>query len=146
VTLPLEMELRGAPRARRTWGHLGLPREGAAELPISARSDEPFEPQISQAAAAERLVEEDADGITLWVHVPRGGRKNTEVVWDSKRNKLSVGAWSRRVARQEGRGNLPGRRLLWHSSTWQPAADGARATASIAGGWVRVRLPNARPA
>jgi hypothetical protein len=142
---PLGVELPGSPRTRRFWP--GLARGGniTPNLALSTRSDEPFEAQIPLAAAAERLVEEDADGVTWWLHMPGGGRENTEVVWDPQRSKLSVGAWSSSVAGRDGRISSPSR-LLWHASTWLPGADGARATASIVRGWVSVRLPHLKPA
>jgi hypothetical protein len=137
---PSALEWPGAGRARQFWSRLRRARDDARKLPIAIRSDEPFEPQTQRAAAAERLVEQDADGITCWLHMPGAGRNNTEVVWDPERSKLSVGAWSHRLARDPGRSD-PSRRLLWHASTWQPDADGARATAKLARSWVGVHLP-----
>jgi hypothetical protein len=142
---PLGVGLPSSPRVRRFWGHFSRGRQSGPNLAVSVSSDEPFEAQIPLAAAAERLVEEDADGVTWWLHMPGGGRDNTEVVWDPKRSKLSMGVWSTNVARREGRNSSP-RRLLWHASTWLPGADGSRATASIVRGWVGVRLPHLKPA
>lgn len=142
---PLRVPLPGSPRARRLGDSLVRARNDAPNLVVTIRTDQPFEAQIFEAAAAERLVEEDAEGITWWLHMPGAGRHNTEVVWDPARSQLSVGAWSGRAARQAGRGGSPGR-LLWHASTWQPGVDGARATASVARGWVGVRLPKRRAA
>lgn len=137
-TLQLQAEFAGRPHARQFPGSQAPVRVGTSEVPISVRADEPFEPHIRQAAEARRFVEEDAGSITWWLHMPGAGRKNTEVIWDPQRRKLSVGAWSRSVAPREGRS--PGR-LLWYSSTWQPGADGARGTVSLQQGWVVVRMP-----
>lgn len=145
---PLDMDLHGPPRARRVGDLFAAARGAGRALPVVVRSDEPFEPHVFQAAAAERVVEEGAHGTTWWMHMPGAGRDNTLVVWDPQRRKLSVGAWSRRTPRSES-GAAQERshgRLLWHSSTWQPEADGAHATASIARGWVGVHLPRAKPA
>lgn len=144
---PLGVELPGSLYAERRFsGDLTQPRAGAFSLPVSIREDEPFEPHIPRAAGAARFVEKDAEGTTWWMHMPAAGRKNTEVVWDPRQRKLSVGAWSRDMPGESTSGRAGTRgavRLLGYSSTWQPDADGARATASIAGGWVAVRLPHA---
>lgn len=134
---PLPVE-SGKPRTRPERDTLA---ERAGQLSISVTSTEPFESHVRDAAEARRFVERDAEGVTWWLHMPGAGRGNTEVIWDPQRKKLSVGAWSRSVARRDGRS--PGR-LLWHSSLWQPTVDGAHATARLERGWVVVRLPYAR--
>lgn len=138
---PLGLELESSPRVQRIRGQLVRDREATPNLPIAIRSDEPFEAHLPSAAAATPLMQRDADGVTLWLHMPAGGQKNTQAVWDPQRHKLSIGVWSRPVPRT-GEQKTSGR-LLWHSAAWLPGVDGARATASIARGWIGVRLPHA---
>lgn len=138
-TATVGLELPRGLRAPLSSAQPARARDDSSELPITIRSDEPFEALAPLAAGPARHVEEDAAGVTWWFHMPGAGRKNTQVVWDPSRCRLSVGAWSRSVASAAERGS-PGR-LLWHSATWQPDVNGARATATVSRGWVRVRLP-----